>query len=383
MELFEILEIIYHCSLTEESMVAFLLKLIDHMIIEGSKNPFEDSAEDTLKRIFRGTNPFPKNKAKYIYLHKDESRLSSYLQKMGDNIIYNIEAEIQTQEDSYQHDDSCFNLSKLLFEKTHNIYVKTSKKNCDNTEKAEEDENLYRQAQAFCIEHEEEIELLPLCQIASFLNPLHKYVRQMFTDYCKCSAAVKKKILQINNCKELIFSDKNWISKSLDLYDKKIHEMKLCTVNFLYDGGKYFHRAFQRYSDIFVEYDPWVFDPLIKMEPVPFKKDYKCNFRIWTSNYIELINSNTKEDIISPIDSMWAYCRNANVPEDEVTYWVCMSMIATCSLLNDHIGGITKHDEIDLYDVDLGDSEDLINSQEDMYLYALLELFILFNRLKD
>ncbi len=238
-----------------------------------------------------------------------------------------------------------------------------------------ENEIVFQQAQAFCIEYEEYIEFLPLCQIASSVNQFHKYVRQMYTDYCKCSIAVRTKILEINDCRILDFSDKAWIDKSVSLFDKVIHERKLCTVNYLYDGAKYFHRAFERYAGYHVEFDPWIFNPLIKFENPIFGTELKCNLYRCIADYLELLKDNPEYDDVPPLDAIWAYCRDGNTPEPDVTYWVCMSIIASCSQLVDQ-----SIDDNDLYYVDLGDSEHLINTQEDMYLYALLELYKLYYR---
>ena len=372
MELIEILDIIFQCSLTDESRVNFMLELIDNMIIEGAKNPFEDSAEDTLNRIFLGTNSFPKAKAKNIYSHKDEVRLSSYIRGLGESVVFNIEERLQKIDDSYEQDSSCYKLAEIIFEKLSMISEKAHKiKVTEPKVTVKDNEEIFRQAQAFCIEHEDELELLPLCQIAVFLNPMHKYVRDMYTDYCKCSVAVRKKILELNDCRSLEFPDEGWTAKSVELFDKKIHDKKLCTVNYLYNDAKYFHRAFKRYSEYQVKFDPWIFEPLIKYESPLFDKERKCNFYVYISDYLELLESGSEIKDAPPLDAMWAYCVNAK--EHEVTYWVCMAMIAVCPQLVD--------DEDDICGVDLGDGIGLINTQEDMYLYALLELYKLFCKL--
>jgi hypothetical protein len=390
MEFIDILNIIYQCSLTEKPRTDFMIELIDNMMIEGAKNPFENSLTDTMNRIFLGTNSFPRIKAKYIYSHKDEHRLSSYIHKMGDQVVLNIETEIQKNDDSYEQDESCFKLSEMIFESLYKISNKpraikarehtalageTAPQPVQEQNNAQETigvekEIVFQQAQAFCIEYEEYIELLPLCQIASSVNQFHKYVRQMYTDYCKCSTAVRIKILEINDCRILDFPDKDWIEKCVCLFDKVIHERKLCTVSFLYDGAKYFHRAFERYADYPVECDPWIFKRLIKFESPLLRTELKCNLYRYIADYFELLKDNPEIDNVPPLDAMWAYCRDENIPESEVTYWVCMSMIAACPQLGDE----STYDN-DLFYVDLGDSEGLINTQEDMYLYALLELY--------
>lgn len=210
----------------------------------------------------------------------------------------------------------------------------------------------------------------------SILNPMHKYVREMYTEYCKCSVAVRKKILELNDYRNLEFSDENWIAKSVDLFDKKIHDKKLCTVNYLYDGAKYFRRAFERYSEYPVEFDPWIFEPLIKYESPLFDKERKCNLYAYISDYLELLESGSEINGAPPLDVMWAYCSNGSVPEEKVTFWVCMAMIAVCPQLVDDVD-----DGDDICGVNLGDGIDRIDTQEDMYLYALLELYKLFCKL--
>lgn len=343
-----------------------MLELIDNMMIEGAKNPFEDSAEDTLNRIFLGTNSFPKAKVKNIYSHKDEARLSSYIRGLGDSVVFNIEESLQKIDDSYEQDDTCYKLAEFIFEKLSMISDKAHTIKITTPKVTDEDaEEVFQKAQAFCIEHEDELELLPLCQIAVFLNPMHKYVREMYTEYCKCSVAVRKKILELNDYRNLEFSDENWIAKSVDLFDKKIHDKKLCTVNYLYDGAKYFRRAFERYSEYPVEFDPWIFEPLIKYESPLFDRERKCNLYAYISDYLELLGSGSEINVVPPLDAMWAYCVNAE--EHEVTFWVCMAMIAVCPQLAD--------DDDDMCGVDLGDGICIIDTQEDMYLYALLELY--------
>ena len=377
MELIEIMDVIFQCSLTKNSRASFMLELIDNMMIEGAKNPFEGSAEDTLNRIFLGTNPFPKAKAKKIYSHKDEARFSHFIRGLGDDVVFNIEDKLQKTDNSYEQDDTCFNLAVLVFEKLSTISEKAHTIKTTTPKAIEEDDDeVFRQVQAFCIDYEEELELLPLCQIAVFLNPMHKYVREMYTDYCKCPVAVRKKILEINGCRSLEFSDKGWIAKSLNLFDEKAREKNLCTTNYLYDGAKYFLRAFERYSEYPIDFDPWIFEHLIKYESPLFSRERKCNLHTYISEYLELSMSGSDIKVAPPLDSMWAHCSKPNVPEYEVTYWVCMAMIATSPQLAHSVD-----DNYDLCDVDLCDAESLISTQEDMYLYALLELYKLHRKL--
>lgn len=374
MKIVELLDIVYECSLTKKSRVDFMLELIDNMLISDAENPFEESEDDTLSRIFLGSNSFPRKKAKYIYTHKSEGKLSSYIRNMGDEIVLNIETMIQNNDDSYEQDASCYKLADYIFQALYAVCElpkRTEKKRIEPT-----DERTDQLAREFCINHEEEIELLPLCQIAVFINPLHKYVRQMYTDFCLCTETVRKAILSTMNCKMIKFTDDDWVSKSLELFDRIIHEKKLCTVSYLYDGAKYFHRAFERYSDVSVRYNPWIFEQVVDPHQSMPKQKHLCSFNIILWDYLEMIQDDANRKLEPPLDTMWNYCRDVETPERCVTYWVCMSMIAVCSILVHMASDVSKKDaENDVAHIDIGDAESLINTEEDMYLYALLELF--------
>lgn len=275
--------------------------------------------------------------------------------------------------DNIKREKSVRELSDDFFKRMKKGIVNKRKK---NPRKNVDPDAVYQDAQAFCIDYEDEIELLPLCQIAAFVDPLHKHVRQMYTDYSKCSKSVRKKILELKDVKQLDFSDEEWVEKSLHKFDSRIREKKLCTVQFLYDGGKYFHRAYESYSSIAVDFNPYIFESPMKVKSKFVPKDLKCTFSTVVRDYLELKHNKSRRKLEPPIDAMWAYCMDSNVPEENVTYWVCMMIIATCYWLDDWEDGVqTPYNEDNIANVDLGDSECLIETQEDMYFYALLELY--------
>lgn len=275
--------------------------------------------------------------------------------------------------DNIKREKSVRELSDGFFKRMKKSIVNKRKK---NPSKNVDPDAVYQEAQAFCIDYEDEIELLPLCQIAAFIDPLHKHVRQMYTDYSKCSKLVRKKILELKDVKQLDFSDEEWVKKSLHKFDSRIREKKLCTLQFLYDGGKYFHRAYERYSSVVVDFNPYIFESPIKVKSIFGPKDLKCTFSTVVRDYLELKHNKSRRKLEPPIDAVWAYCMDSNVPEENVTYWVCMMIIATCHWLDDWEDGVqTQYNEDNIANVDLGDSECLIETQEDMYFYALLELY--------
>ena len=249
------------------------------------------------------------------------------------------------------------------------IHKKLEKKKCtknikEPSEKCIANEETYLKAQEFCINHEKELDLLPLCQIANAINPMHNYYRKMYTDFCKCSREVKKYILEHNSQISLKFDKPGWVNRCVETYENRIIETKICTHTFLYEGAKYFHQAFYRYSNMRIHFDPWVFNDLYTKK--------KCNLASFIYNYIELKKNKSKRRINPPLDDLWNHCCQMTVDESEVTYWVCHMIISSCYLIEEKP---TWGDENDIRNISLGDGEMLIQTQEDMYLYALLELY--------
>lgn len=230
------------------------------------------------------------------------------------------------------------------------------------------DEETILEAQRFCLKYEDEINLLPLCQVAYNVDPIHKNVRQMYTDYILCSSKVKRKILQFKNIPELKFYD-GWIDKCVKRYDKEIKEQGLTTKNFLYDGGKYFHRAFERYSDCeIVEFDPWIFDR-------PYKVGYNNNLTTLGYYIIDFFwykETDPDHYVQPPMDYLWELCDLGNCPEVEMTYWVCLFIIISSYQI------VSDDYPVDERWADIYINSELIKTQEDMYYYALLQLYWLY-----
>ena len=229
-------------------------------------------------------------------------------------------------------------------------------------------EETYREVQRFCIKHEKELDLLPLCQIASSINPMHEYVRTMYTDYCLCSKAVKNQILKHNGQLILDFSDDGWVNRCIEIYDKRILESNLCSQSFLYEGAKYLHRAFSRHFALHADYDPYVFKDIRANKNEKFNT--KSNLTGLIYNYLWIKDKTPEVQIESPIDILWDHCRN--IHEEDVTFWVCQIIISSCSYI-EKPG--EWGNETDIRNISIGDGITLINSQEDMYLCALLELY--------
>lgn len=217
-------------------------------------------------------------------------------------------------------------------------------------------------ARIFTIDNDDEIEFLPLCEIASQLQFKRKHCRGIITRFLRCSRDVQKEILRQNNYDEMNITEAN-ISYALDCIQKDFDKHSFGE-NILYDGAKYFHRALRDWSDKSIShYNNYIFDNLRL-------KEYKASFRSplfqsettsllsYMYDYLEL---NQHDGIIPPINEMkqktnWTCC-----DESATTYWTMRVLINGChSLHNPDIENI---------------EEEILETQEDMYYYTVLVLY--------
>lgn len=241
-------------------------------------------------------------------------------------------------------------------------------------EKEEFDEETLMEAQKFCLKYEDEMDLLPLCQIAYVVAPLHRDVRKMYTDYKLCNSKVKRKIMELKQIPILDFSDKEWIKRCIDKYDKQIHEDGLTTKEFLYEGAKYFHRAYERYSRCeIVDFEPQIFDrPFKGGITQAFMKDNLTYLSFYIIDFYWYKQTDPEHYVEPPMDYLWHLCDLGGCPEPEMTFWVCKFIITSSyQMVEDGYPVDEKWQNVSI-------KRELIRTQEDMYYYALLQLYWLY-----
>ena len=230
------------------------------------------------------------------------------------------------------------------------------------------------EARKFCAKYETDISLLPLAQIAFCVDPIHNNVRQMYTDFCLCTEKVRREIIRL---KELpwIETDGEWIDKTISKIDKDMQDKGYITRSILYEGAKYFHRAFLFYSDERIkEYSPQVFELLDKTY-VGLLGPYN-DLEKYVGDYFYFKEVDPDRKIIPPGDYMWDVCNLGSCPESEMTFWVCKFIIVCCTRIsfeNKEIQNVidVEDDLWDIYYVDYNK----ISTMEDLYYYALYWLY--------
>ena len=233
-------------------------------------------------------------------------------------------------------------------------------------------EDVFLSAQDFCIKYEKELGLLPLCQIAFSIDPLHNNVRSMYTDYIRCPQKVKEAILRIKGI-PLLEYHKGWVNKAIDHYTSLVNQYELSTIDFLYEDAKYLHRAFDNYSDYPID-DP---DPYIFKRPFKNKsnrcitQDYQSTIGFYIDDYLWYKNTDPSYNVLPPMDYLWKFCNLENCDEPEMTFWICRFIISSSFHIceeDQDIEELWKSVSID---------DQLMKTQEDMYYYALLQLYLL------
>lgn len=224
-------------------------------------------------------------------------------------------------------------------------------------------------ARVFLIDNEDEIEYLPLSAIAKSLNLKRKHHRAITTKFLRCSEEVQKEILKQANFQPIEVSQKQ-VSVALKRLkdDIKAHGFGQ---DILYDGAKYFHRAMEYYANDKIDtVNPYIFENIRRThfyqgDSLRLLKDTSYNGTLYGYMYDYLHSADLGKSkclLQPPIDMVWSQCDLAGCPEEIMTFWTMRIVIDCCRIF-------TESEENIIFD------EDLIETQEDMYYYAVMALY--------
>ena len=238
------------------------------------------------------------------------------------------------------------------------------------TEEEGRKERIKEEAKVFLVDNEDEIEYLPISQVASSLQLKRKHNRSIITKFLRCSEDVKNEILiQAGIQKTTIKMDD--IHKYVDLLDEDLRKNHFGT-QILYDGAKYLHRAFERWANQPVENsNSYIFENLKTTEihgrrnnAVIWRcSNYDTNLFTYMWEYMHPNEVDLKiEDITPPVDMIFQKCNLGSCEEHIMTFWPMRIVIDACQVL--------RNPSLDnIFD------ESLITTQEEMYYYTLYVLY--------
>ncbi len=171
-----------------------------------------------------------------------------------------------------------------------------------------------KEAKAFCIEYSDYDELLPLCEIATKMHPLEKNYRKMYNDFKLLDTKQQKEVFELKE-REFIKFDPNKIETLLKRYKEDLDKYNLSTRDFLYDGAKYFHRAFERYKDrLLADYNDRIYEKHMNL----FDIDMPVDIGSYIVDYWE----NPQKNMLPPMDFMWEECNLGSCDEAKMVFYV-------------------------------------------------------------
>lgn len=364
--------------------------------------PFQkETNHGKASKVYYGERQMTRRDAYYMKTHFDEDALIKKVNELEEHIQQNLADELHDR----GIDVGIWNLSEVMCnlfrgymddmskKKINKTNAKNNSPLCRQTESKRDSETelvfdakTMELARNFCIDHEEQKKLFVLCQIADYIDPLHKHVRSLYTEYLRQNDEVKKAIMVLNNIPILHF-EKHWEYNYLDEFREDIKNLKLVTEkDLLYEGGKYFHRAREYADTVIINMDPKIF-PAVPNEirKMFFKQPDRDNLLNYIDEYLYYKNDQEafKYVNIPPFDWMMEHLNLLSCPEEELTYWMCMFIRNACIIIPREIPARQKteneFDEEDEICFSAPNLED-INSMEDLYYLTLYYLHDRYSR---
>lgn len=242
------------------------------------------------------------------------------------------------------------------------------------------------QARKFIIDHgDDDILYLPYCVIASGVNRHHKHIRQIYNDFDALPNDVQKEVLKQAGYDYQLIESSDWIDKGIKEIEDFAEKHDFGNT-FLYDGAKYFYRAFTKHSAAFTsnyhELEPLFEDKLGWNSPETIKivQTNKMSFSLYLESYYRAFVLNdetlTKKDAIKPLDYLVAIKDFPNCDEEELCFWIMESVceLAVLVLRTRHGGYLNE-----VYikgEINRGDA--LPETFEDKYYEVLMYLYTLY-----
>ena len=199
-------------------------------------------------------------------------------------------------------------------------------------EEAHRQENLAEEANNFLIDHEDERDYLPWSTIATNLHQHERHNRKIYTDFCRCSVELQNKILEMAEFTIRTIKGTEWVDDAFEKLKADVKEYKLGEQPFLYDGAKYFHRAFTRYRENeFKENYNRELQTICMQNPlwlVAEKDKDKVSLSSYIEQYFDFVLGDIRKEYIQwatpipPVDYAWEHYHLGYAPEEDVCYWI-------------------------------------------------------------
>lgn len=246
----------------------------------------------------------------------------------------------------------------------------------DNTKK-EKNERIGNEAKNFIIDHEKEIDYIPLCLIARAFNNHHRYLREIYNDFNKLNKEIQVEVLKQLNYEYKLIESNDWIDLSLKEIEKFIKDNDLGK-SYLYDGAKYYHRAFKSPEIEYSEKDEYIKifpDTFRYLKKYHFENDNKVSvemisFDDYLASYLNMKRKNDPLYILNkdkkPIDYLYSLLKMNEMDDCDFAFW--MMVVVDCVAYS-----IMRENNNFDFGISKGDAE--IQNYEDRYLLSLMVLY--------
>ena len=229
------------------------------------------------------------------------------------------------------------------------------------------DSDIPSQAKSFCRKHEDSIELLPLCQVANIVNPIHQHVNKMYSDYCDFSDELKKQIMQEIDCPMIYSDDKNMFYHLLGNLTDDVEALGLASKDKTYMLTQYVVKTLYYEKIELADPNPSIFP---KAPSKLFPNIKTSTLSQFISDYLFFKDKNMGVTIPIPFNWMFTNLNFAYCPESELIPWLNLFIISSCYNIPKPISNVKNKKDNPilptLYD---------IKTIEDLHFLALLMLY--------
>ena len=193
-------------------------------------------------------------------------------------------------------------------------------------------EKLAEEANNFLIDHEDERDYLPWCTIATNLHRHERHSRKIYTDFCRCSVELQNKILEMAEFTIRTIEGAEWVDDAFKKLECDVKKYNLGVQPFLYDGAKYFHRAFLYYREHkFEQRYNREFKTIYELSPLLMVSEAdkdKVSLSHYVEQYFDYILGRVNKALIlwenpyPPVDYVWNTKNLGSIKEVAVCYWI-------------------------------------------------------------
>lgn len=240
-------------------------------------------------------------------------------------------------------------------------------------EKRRTESEIKEAAKKFIRENAEEKGYLPWCSIAAGCFPQNNHCRKIYNEFSLLSREVQKEVFLQAKIQADLINDFDWVDAKIGYIKEAIERMDLGR-DFLYDGAKYFHRAYDYKEEKIDEYRHMqnnhnLYKDVFNMGRVFLKKNGYLNFEQYLEDYLYCKYRATElmpDNVIKPIDYLLQEENLYDGDEDIVCFWMMIVVSNVMQYAKPYLDYELK---------DHSDTDSFAETFEDKYFEVLYDLF--------